>query len=896
MIDTSTLTELRYTNENCIKAAELFSQTLGKDPRIDQTEYEVENIFQEWKIQAEQGGNKSFIEHSTFLLNKTVEELLCDGNRYCQTPLIDTDNVPFASATNFDIDGLPITLLSQSDHGSVTLVHCCPFLDEFLKQEDFAKLYKCLRVNYVMTSPAKLLRFTQRLKETGKTSSILIDQIDQMPEDTVALQDYEKGLVSFGLIPQDKVSKEGDDIREHILKVLQTKKPKTGSPGEIEWHSLTGPTPYIHFSGVPQTEDLYTYFPADLQKDFNAIPLALTDKIITVGCSEPLTSRKKFELEKRIKPGTKINIVLTSSDIVRTTIQQAKSKILNSQTIAKNVQVDVGETFSAEKVNLDDLILKGSGKDAGIVELVNTIIIEAIQAKASDIHIAPDGTNTRIRYRIDGILHQVHQGIPDRHSIPIIARIKVMVKTMKLEKINMSQDGKFSIDFEEVDYDMRVNVTPVIYGEEVVIRIQKKSNEIASLASLGYQAQEQKIIKAVIDGDHGMLLICGPTGSGKCLGTGTLVAKYNGEIVPVEQIQKDDLLTGPDSKPRKVLSTNKGYGPLFLVIPKKGKNWVCNDVHVMTLIHKETKEIKDWELPQFLATSQKYQKDWELFRVEPQSGKIIETFPFTLKKNGEGDYFGFTLNGDGRFLLGDFTVTHNTTTLQAVMGMIDRQMWKVITGESPVEIRIPGVEQTPVEGALTFSEFVRAGLRRDPDYIMIGETRDRDTAQEAIRASITGHIVFTTLHTNSAYGAPGRIMDLGAEAFLLTDALKAVCAQRLIRKVCPSCQRAVPIPSMKILKEAGIKEEWIGDAKQFYKGEGCKHCFGSGSKGRIAAIEAFLLNEDMRKIILYKNADSSLLRKAMEDVGGKSIYQVAVEYAAKGICSLDEALTVNSLM
>jgi type IV pilus assembly protein PilB len=231
------------------------------------------------------------------------------------------------------------------------------------------------------------------------------------------------------------------------------------------------------------------------------------------------------------------------------------------------------------------------------------------------------------------------------------------------------------------------------------------------------------------------------------------------------------------------------------------------------------------------------------------------------------------------------------------MYSIDRKRWNVITAENPVEIRIPDVEQTPIDGnSMTFAKFVPAALRQDPDYIMIGETRDKETTEEVIRAAITGHVVMTTLHTNSAAGAPARLIDMGGQPFLITDALKAVCAQRLIRRICGNCARPTrDLPTPEELENNQINPKWLAGAEYLLEPVGCKLCNNTGYSGRIAIVEGYFTSPEIRRIIIKENADSEKIRREIENQGGKTLYQHAVEHAAKGTTSLVEAMTVKSL-
>jgi hypothetical protein len=716
---------------------------------------------------------------------------------------------------------------------------------------------------------------------------------------------------------------------------------------------------------------------------------------------------------------------------------------------------------------------------------------------------------------------------------PVLSRIKIM-SAIDIRYSPLPQDGKFPMKVGGVDYDIRVATATTIYGEKAVLRVQKKDADVPTLETLGFQPNERGLINELLASDHGMLIICGPTGSGKSLGPGTPVLKYDGTVVPVEEIKKGDLIMGPDSKPRTVTGTASGTRPMYEIVPTKGDTWVCNDVHMMTLKRsvkgqkwktdgrkrndgeyqafgkyfqggrkkrteppqeivdvqldeflsrtragmspgqywklfktgvefpenkkaKETKvdhfyqtglwlgdgtkslneittgdeEIRGWvaeyaarhgypheskpikgrkhltrerialrengkeleittilqeciphklgnwtekcrlaekRIPQWMLTGSRQQRlallaglldsdgslDTKCFDISLAGRALMEQVRFlagslglaaewrrprvvkgkeyprlgiygetsmipnlverkkakrrkqrkdplktgwVAKPLGRGEYFGFELNGDGRFLLGDFTVTHNTKTLSAVMYMIDRQIWNVITAENPVEIRIPKVEQTAIDGQqMTFAKFVPGALRQDPDYIMIGETRDKETTEEVIRASITGHIVMTTLHTNSAAGCPARLIDMGGEPFLITDSLKVVIAQRLIRRLCGNCCRpARGGPTEAELREYGVDPAWLEGTEGLLEPVGCAVCSGTGYSGRIAIAEGYGMSSEIRRIILKENADTEKIRREMIAQGGKTLLQGAVELAARRVTSLQEALAIRDV-
>lgn len=240
------------------------------------------------------------------------------------------------------------------------------------------------------------------------------------------------------------------------------------------------------------------------------------------------------------------------------------------------------------------------------------------------------------------------------------------------------------------------------------------------------------------------------------------------------------------------------------------------------------------------------------------------------------------------------TGSGKSTTLYAVLKAIDRIKYNVLTAEQPVERKIPNVEQTNIiKGSpYNFSEFIVAAMRQDPDYLLIGETRDKETATEIIRAAITGHVVFTTLHTNTAALAPARLIDLTHEPYLLADALTALCSQRLLPKLCPYCMEKVEIPSSAKLREFGIKDEWLMGAGNFYHARGCPHCRGTGRITRVCIMEAFLINQHIRELI-SKEAPVHEIVAAQTAQGSHQLYEKAIRKVARGEVALEDALPLK---
>lgn len=252
------------------------------------------------------------------------------------------------------------------------------------------------------------------------------------------------------------------------------------------------------------------------------------------------------------------------------------------------------------------------------------------------------------------------------------------------------------------------------------------------------------------------------------------------------------------------------------------------------------------------------------------------------------------INADnGMFVICGPTGSGKSTTLYAALEAVDRVRYKVISGEQPVERKIANVEQTHIRkgSEYTFSEFVVAAMRQDPDYILIGETRDAETAREIVRAAITGHVVLTTLHTNTAAMAPVRLADLTGEPFLIADALTALCSQRLLPKLCPYCKEPVPIPAASRLSEMGIRREWIADGG-FARSRGCQHCHFTGSASRICVMEAFLVNAEIRDMIA-RRASSRDIANAQRKLGSAGLYEKAVRRAASGEVALSDVLPLK---
>jgi type IV pilus assembly protein PilB len=419
-------------------------------------------------------------------------------------------------------------------------------------------------------------------------------------------------------------------------------------------------------------------------------------------------------------------------------------------------QMDFQEIFALDEGGVEVIEEKESeesteellraAEDKPVVKFVNKLIHDAIRLKASDIHIEPYEKEFRIRFRIDGILQEVVKP-PLKMKDAIISRVKIMSK-MQLDEKRRPQDGRIKMRVGNNDIDMRVSCLPTVFGEKIVIRILDKSNLQLDMTKLGFEEDQLKHFKEAISKPYGMVLITGPTGSGK------------------------------------------------------------------------------------------------------------------------------------------------TTTLYSALAELNKVEVNISTAEDPVEYNLPGINQVHIreEVGLSFAAALRAFLRQDPDIIMVGEIRDYETAEIAIKAALTGHLVLSTLHTNDAPSTVTRLLNMGIEPFLLTASLNLVGAQRLCRKICPYCKEEEKV-SPKVLLELGMTPDEIEGLK-VYRGRGCDKCNG-GYKGRIAVYEIMPMYEELKEMIL-NNASAGELKRAAIALGMKTLRRSALNKLKEGIIDIREVVRVTA--
>ena len=394
--------------------------------------------------------------------------------------------------------------------------------------------------------------------------------------------------------------------------------------------------------------------------------------------------------------------------------------------------------------DMDISKLEAAGEDAPVVRLVNLILTEAVRSGASDIHIEPYEKSLRCRYRIDGVLHEV-QSPPRSLGAAISSRLKIM-SSLDIAERRLPQDGRIKIKVLGKEIDLRVSICPVQFGEKTVMRILDSSNLSLDLPKLGFEEDVlPKFEKAIVE-PYGLVLVTGPTGSGK------------------------------------------------------------------------------------------------------------------------------------------------STTLYSALHYINDPDTNISTIEDPVEYNLPGINQVNAKAGigLTFAAGLRSFLRQDPDVIMVGEIRDKETAEIAINAALTGHLVFSTLHTNDAPGAVTRMGNMGVEPFLITSTVHCVVAQRLLRRICKDCKESYTAPA-EVLEEMGLQA--TDQPVTLYRGAGCATCSSTGYKGRMAIHEVMILNEDFRKAVLQRKSAAELKNVAREG-GMQTLRECGVQKVLKGLTSVEELFRV----
>lgn len=549
--------------------------------------------------------------------------------------------------------------------------------------------------------------FKQGLLTQDQLSEIKLESINSG-------QSIDKILLQHDLVPLDKITQ----ARAQILNV-----------------------PFIKLEGKAIGSDVLNLVPEPAARRYMLIPFEKTNDELWVAMEDPLDIQIIQFVEKRSGMRVKPFLAL-KEDILKAVGDQYSQNLTTDVTSAlKEVQsVRPQEQISAETEIISD---------APVSNIINQLLEYAIKVRASDIHIEPQEDRTRVRYRIDGILHEkilLPKGVHDA----LVSRIKIL-SVLKIDEKRLPQDGRFTFTFDQNEVDLRISTVPTVFGEKVVMRLLPKSTAAPSLLELGLRGVSVKALESQMLRTHGIILICGPTGSGK------------------------------------------------------------------------------------------------------------------------------------------------TTTLYSILTKISTTKVNVVTIEDPVEYQIFGVNQVQVNPqiGLTFASALRSFLRQDPNIIMVGEVRDTETADLAIQAALTGHQVFSTVHTNSASGAPPRLLDMGVEPFLLTSALNAAVGQRVVRKICPHCrvEFSATLEVTENIKKILGKFLPPDKSMKLYKGSGCQFCSNTGYLGRVGIFEVLVLTDRIAKLVL-EHASSNTIEEEAVAQGMITLKQDGYLKVLEGVTTLEEVLRV----
>ena len=493
-----------------------------------------------------------------------------------------------------------------------------------------------------------------------------------------------------------------------------------------------------HFEFVPEVVRL---IPEIQARRFRAIALKDESDGVLVGLADPTNIYAFDELARILRKPVKLAVV-SEDDLLNTL-----DNVYRHTEAITGFAEELSDELTADDIDMQQLVASADVTDAPVVKLLQTLLEDAVQIHASDIHIEPDESVLRIRQRVDGVLQEY---IRNEKCIAaaLVLRLKLMAGLNISEK-RLPQDGRFSVKVKDRSIDARISTMPVQFGESVVLRLLDQTEGVLDLDQLGMPDKLQARFERIVKRPHGMVLVTGPTGSGK------------------------------------------------------------------------------------------------------------------------------------------------TTTLYALQ-ILNRAENKIITVEDPVEYRLPRVNQVQVktEIGLTFAQVLRSTLRQDPDIILVGEVRDEETAEIGLRAAMTGHMVLSTLHTNDAVSTVNRLLDMGAQGYLLASALQAILAQRLVRRICQNCTQPAKLDAREVAWLESSAGGYSGDA-DFQHGRGCQRCSNTGYSGRIGVYE--LLEIDERLALALARGDSAEFTVLAKQASGyTTLEQVALDYARQGIATVEDVMRISA--
>ncbi|HNX68521.1 MAG TPA: ATPase, T2SS/T4P/T4SS family [Candidatus Omnitrophota bacterium] len=494
--------------------------------------------------------------------------------------------------------------------------------------------------------------------------------------------------------------------------------------------------PYIDLSSYRLDRSLVKLIPESAAKKYAMIPLFTTGKTISVGMVDP-QNIVAIDFVRKSTPYDAVDPILVSSSGFQKAFNAYYRSFGSVAEIVKSLE-------KGKAPSMQETLMGEISEQTPVSKLVDSLLSQAVQARASDIHIEPEEGIVSVRFRVDGLLQQITTFPLPIHSA-VVSRVKIL-SGMDITENRKPQDGKIHMELEGKDLDIRVSTFPTVFGENVVLRLLDKRAMLPNLGELGFSKENLEVFTKLIARPFGIILVTGPTGSGK------------------------------------------------------------------------------------------------------------------------------------------------TTTLYSAISRINTEDKNIVTIEDPVEFVIPRVRQTQVnaKAGITFANGLRGFLRQDPDVMMVGEIRDRETVEVAIQSSLTGHLVFSTLHTNDAPSALTRLIDMGIEPFLISSTVVAILAQRLVRENCTKCREQYS-PSPAALKNAGLPE-----GTQLIRGKGCSRCNQTGFLGRTGIFELMLMTDEIKSMVDAKRPSTDIRKKAIEQ-GMKTLRQDGFEKLQRGITTLEEVLRVTEI-
>ncbi len=486
------------------------------------------------------------------------------------------------------------------------------------------------------------------------------------------------------------------------------------------------------------------------------IPIDMDDETLTIAMSDPLNVFATDDL--RLMTGRDIKVVIASEAEIKNAIEKYYGTKGSMEDIVKDMDVETGtddvEMVENQEEGDDIVTLEAQGEEAPVIKIVNLLLSGAVNAGASDIHIEPYAKKLRVRYRIDGVLHEVNAP-PKKLQNAIVSRLKIMAD-LDIAERRLPQDGRIKIKISGKEIDLRVSLCPTAHGEKVVLRILDASSLCLDLSMLGFEEESLNIFQKNIEIPYGIVLVTGPTGSGK------------------------------------------------------------------------------------------------------------------------------------------------STTLYSALSTLNYPDRNIVTIEDPIEYQLEGINQVQSKPdiGLTFAAGLRSFLRQDPDIVMVGEIRDTETAEVAINAALTGHLVFSTLHTNDAPGAMTRLNNMGIEPFLTTSTVIMVVGQRLVRIVCPDCKEEYKVEK-DYLADLGATEEQLEKYSDeegkisLWRGTGCDTCSNTGYKGRKGLFEVMDINEEIKELVLDRES-THIVKKAARENGMNTLRESGMDKLLNGVTSVEEIMRVTA--